>query len=391
MSRRWRRLSRITNFAVCVPARCRALRVREQRHVAGAELRRARRSPTPAASSARSAPAAGPRTRTAKSTRGGLCPGVFMSSMMLMPPTNATRAVDVAELAVQAAQPMRAELPRRDLGPVLEQLDAAVASAPLEAPASDSGARPSRRPARAPTRRAAPPRSARRRPRARRRRRRRCRSRARPRARRARSPRSARESIRAPLRSSVDRVARREAVHRARLQSALSGRRAAARRARTWPRAPHGRTCAPAGTRSGRARRRREPARVDPVEAEHRHHRRKRSRGPPAAPPRTPRRRRASSVSARSALRRQSLKSPAMISGASRGTVARIRSTSAWICHCRPRSNRPRWTLRQCRLGSVRAELDLAMEQAAAFEQRAPRCPGSPARAIGKRDSSALP
>ena len=84
-----------------------------------------------------------------------------------------------------------------------------------------------------------------------------------------------------------------------------------------------------------------------------------------------------------SPLCRQSLKSPAMMSGASSGTVARIRSHSAWICHCRPRSNRPRWTLRQCSSGSPRPSLIVAVEQAAAFEQRARRCRGSPARRSG--------
>ena len=70
--------------------------------------------------------------RTAKSTRGGFCPGVFTSSMMLMPPTKRDAAVDVAELAVQPPQPVRAELPGRDFGPVLEQRDAALVQRALD-------------------------------------------------------------------------------------------------------------------------------------------------------------------------------------------------------------------------------------------------------------------
>ena len=60
--------------------------------------------------------------RAPRSRRAAACwPGVFMSSMRLMPPTNATVPSTWHELAVQAAQPVRAELPGRDLGPVLEQ------------------------------------------------------------------------------------------------------------------------------------------------------------------------------------------------------------------------------------------------------------------------------
>ena len=41
-------------------------------------------------------------------------------------------AVDVAELAVQPPQPVRAEMPRPDLGPILEQLDPALPQLALE-------------------------------------------------------------------------------------------------------------------------------------------------------------------------------------------------------------------------------------------------------------------
>ena len=74
----------------------------------------------------------GPSTHTAKSARGGLWRGVFMSSMTLMPPTKAIAPVDLAELAVQATQTVRAELPRRDLGAILQEVDAAVAHVALE-------------------------------------------------------------------------------------------------------------------------------------------------------------------------------------------------------------------------------------------------------------------
>ena len=108
-----------------------------------ARAARARRAPTPAASSARSARAADPRTRTAKSTRGGLWPGVFMSSMMLMPPTNAIRPSTWHELAMQPPQPVRAELPRRDLRPVLHAAARRPSrSAPLERGASGSACAP---------------------------------------------------------------------------------------------------------------------------------------------------------------------------------------------------------------------------------------------------------
>jgi hypothetical protein len=66
--------------------------VGEQRHVARAELDQLVQRPQPLHRPApRSTATSGPRTRTAKSTRGGRWPGVFMSSIRLMPPTNATR------------------------------------------------------------------------------------------------------------------------------------------------------------------------------------------------------------------------------------------------------------------------------------------------------------
>ena len=94
-----------------------------------------------------------------------------------------------------------------------------------------------------------------------------------------------------------------------------------------------------------------EPARVDAVEPEHRQHRRKRPRR--AALHLLEHlddaelRRRARG----SPLLRQSLKSPAMISGASLRDRGPDAVDSAAICHCRPRSNNPRCTLRQCSTG----------------------------------------
>ena len=90
MSCRCRRLSRITNFAVCAPTRD----ARRGDGNSGTSLRRNWTSSLTAQTRCivRTIGAStGPSTRTAKSTRGGFCPGVFMSSMMLMPPTKATR------------------------------------------------------------------------------------------------------------------------------------------------------------------------------------------------------------------------------------------------------------------------------------------------------------
>ncbi len=91
MSRRWRRLSRMTKRAIWLPA-CPA---RPSSGNSGTSVLWNWTSSliahtrcivcTIGASS-------GPSTRTAKSIRGGLCRGVFMSSMMLIPPTNATPA-----------------------------------------------------------------------------------------------------------------------------------------------------------------------------------------------------------------------------------------------------------------------------------------------------------
>ena len=120
MSRRWRRLSRIRNFAVCAPARC----ARRGDGNSGTSLRWNCTSSLIAQTRCivrTIGTSSGPSMRSAKSTRGGFCPGVFTSSMMLIPPTNAMRPSMWRELAVQSAQPMRAKLPRRDLGSVLEQ------------------------------------------------------------------------------------------------------------------------------------------------------------------------------------------------------------------------------------------------------------------------------
>ena len=203
MSRRWRRLSRIDELRrLRAGARDRGS-ARETAARRCARTAPARPAPTAAASSARSAPAAGPR-RAPRSRRAAACGrGVFMSSMRLMPPTNATRPSTWHELAVQPAQPVRAELPRRDLGPVLQQ----VARRRRRSRCSSARrqvvlARPSRRPARAPRRRAAPRAPARRRPRGPARRRRRCRSRARLRARAASMAAISAGKNSAPLRSS---------------------------------------------------------------------------------------------------------------------------------------------------------------------------------------------
>ena len=112
MSRRWRRLSRITNFAVCAPARC-------ARRGAGnngtslcwnctssliAQTRCIVRT---------IGTSSGPSMRSAKSTRGGFCPGVFTSSMMLMPPTKAILPSTWQSLRCSRRNRLRAELPWR--------------------------------------------------------------------------------------------------------------------------------------------------------------------------------------------------------------------------------------------------------------------------------------
>ena len=86
--RRKRKLSRTTNLALMLPrgattasscsggkrgrSSCTSCKIRHSR-VAAATIE----------------PTIGPSTRMAKSTRGGVCPGVFMSSIRLMPPTKA--------------------------------------------------------------------------------------------------------------------------------------------------------------------------------------------------------------------------------------------------------------------------------------------------------------
>ena len=70
--------------------------------------------------------AAGPRRGRAKSTRGGFWPRRVHVVDDVDAADERDPAVDVAELAVQPPQPVRAELPRRDLGTVLEQRDAAA-------------------------------------------------------------------------------------------------------------------------------------------------------------------------------------------------------------------------------------------------------------------------
>ena len=147
-------------------------------------------------------------------------------------------AVDVAELAVQPPQPVRAELPRRDLGAVLEQ----AARRPLRACVSiDGGEVVLRAPAvhehahDDAALRGAHERGRRRS--RRRRRRRRCTSRARLRAPRRRSRGPARESTRRRSSTKLMRLPGQEPVHR---------RRGAAP-CRTWRRAPRGRRCVPDG------------------------------------------------------------------------------------------------------------------------------------------------
>ena len=74
----------------------------------------------------------GPRTRTAKSRRGGF----WLRRVHVVDDVDAADegdcAVDVAELAMHAPQAVRAELPRRDFRTVLEQMHAAVAQHTLE-------------------------------------------------------------------------------------------------------------------------------------------------------------------------------------------------------------------------------------------------------------------
>ena len=164
MSRRWRRLSRITNLAVCVPARATCDRLREQRHLAALELHELARAPTAAASSARSGRSSGPVDAHREVEARRLLPRRVHVVDQVDAADERDAPVDVAELAVQPAQPVRAELPRRDLGPVLQEPHAAVAQPALEplrevvlgAPAVDQHAHRRRRAApRAP----APPRS----------------------------------------------------------------------------------------------------------------------------------------------------------------------------------------------------------------------------------------
>ena len=91
-----------------------------------------------------------------------------------------------------------------------------------------------------------------------------------------------------------------------------------------------------------------EAAHVDAVQVQHRQHGGKAARRDRGRRSRTPRRRPARGSGIRLARRVQSLKSPAMISGASCGTRRSMRLTSASSCFSRQTRSRPRCTLIAC-------------------------------------------
>ena len=112
MSRRWRRLSRITNFAVCAPSRCAAPQTRKQRHLALLELHELVDRPDPLhRAHDRDEQRALDAQREIDARR--LLPGRVHVVDDVDAADEGDLAVDVAELAMQAPQPMRAEMPRR--------------------------------------------------------------------------------------------------------------------------------------------------------------------------------------------------------------------------------------------------------------------------------------
>ena len=216
MSRRWRRLSRITNFAVCAPARC----ARRGAGNSGTSLRWNCTSSLIAQTRC-IVRTIGDQQRALDAQREIDARRLLSRRVHVVDDVDAADegdpAVDVAELAVQPPQPVRAELPRRDLGPVLEQRDAAVATSSrsiaarevvLRAPAVDQHAHDDAALRGADERRRDDAR--------RRRRRRRCRSRARPRARAPSIASTSAGKYSPPLRNSVTRLPGEEPVHRRR-------------------------------------------------------------------------------------------------------------------------------------------------------------------------------
>ena len=213
MSRRWRRLSRIDELRRLRARAATGMLVGEQRNRRSSEAARTRRSPTRAASSARSGASSGPRTQTAKSTRGGLWPGVFMSSMTLMPPTNAMRPSTWHSLRCRRRSRCERNCHGAISGRYLRRSTPPAARSPLQRIASGNGAHPSRRPARARRRLVRRRRPARRRSGAPPRRRRRCRSRARSRARPPSIASSSAGKVLGAVAQQRHGVARRVAVH----------------------------------------------------------------------------------------------------------------------------------------------------------------------------------
>ena len=209
--------------------------------------------------------------RSAKSTRGGFCPGVFTSSMMLMPPTKAILPSTWQSLrcsrrirfvrnchgatsgrylsSAHAASLQRALDRRRQIVPRAPAVDEHAHDDAALRGADERGGDDARR----------------------RRRRRRCRSRARLRAPRRRSRATSDGKVLASASQQSDAIAREEPVHRA---AGARVERGGERRVIGDP--SRGERVVDVRIEDRKA------ARVDAIEAEHGHHRRKRARRTPA-------------------------------------------------------------------------------------------------------------